>query len=40
MVMPRDDRGITVVLRVTYRTVEEICLDSFAITQSAADRPN
>ncbi len=25
VVTPRDDRGVTIVLRVTYRTLEQLC---------------
>ena len=40
MVTPRDDRGVTVVLRVTYRTIEQIILDQSALTESTAIRSN
>lgn len=40
MVTPRDDRGVTVVLRVTYRSIEQICLDQGALTRSVAIRPS
>lgn len=40
MVTPRDDRGVTVVLRVTYRTIEQIILDQGALTESTAIRSN
>ena len=40
MVAPRDDRDVTVVVRVTYRTLEQICEDLFAVTTSEAVRPN
>lgn len=40
MVTPRDDRGVTVVLRVTYRSIEQICLDEGALTRSVAARPS
>ena len=34
VVTPRDDRGVTIVLHVRYRTLEEICTDSAAVTRS------
>jgi hypothetical protein len=33
---PRDDRGVTIVLRARYRTLEEICTDAAADTRSLA----
>ncbi len=40
VVTPRDDRGVTIVIRVTYRTLEEICLDlgPLSYTGAAASR--
>jgi len=40
MVAPASDADVTVVLRVTYRTLAEIVDDLCAVTQSAANRPN
>ncbi|HEU5287266.1 MAG TPA: hypothetical protein VFV20_02590 [Candidatus Limnocylindria bacterium] len=36
VVTPRDDRGVTIVLRARYRTLEEICTDGGADTRSLA----
>ncbi len=36
IVTPRDDRGVTIVLRARYRTLEEICADGAADTRSIA----
>ena len=36
VVTPRDDRGVTIVLRVTYHTIEQLCGDMFAETASEA----
>jgi hypothetical protein len=36
IVTPREDRGVTIVIRATYRTLEEICLDLVAVTESSA----
>lgn len=40
MVTPLEDRDVTVVVRVTYRTLEQICLDLGTVTESAAARTN
>jgi len=40
MVTPASDDDVTVVLRVTYRTLADIVDDLCAVTQSAAIRPN
>jgi hypothetical protein len=40
MVTPASDADVTVVVRVTYRTLVEICDDVFGTTESAAVRPN
>ena len=40
MVTPSEDDGVTIVLRVTYRTLEEIILDVHAVTESGTRRPN
>ena len=40
MVTPASDADVTVVVRVTYRTLVEICDDVFGTTQSAAVRTN
>jgi hypothetical protein len=40
MVTPLEDRDVTVVVRVTYRTLEQICLDLGTLTESAAVRTN
>ena len=40
MVTPASDADVTVVVRVTCRTLVEICDDIFAVTESAAVRPN
>jgi hypothetical protein len=40
MVAPTSDADVTVVLRVTYRTLAEIIDDLCAVTQSAANKPN
>jgi hypothetical protein len=40
MVTPASDADVTVVVRVTYRTLVEICDDMFGVTESAAVRPN
>lgn len=40
MVTPASDADVTVVVRVTYRTLVEICDDIFGVTESAAVRPN
>jgi hypothetical protein len=37
VVTPRDDRGVTIVLRVTYRTLAQICDDVFAVSDSRVD---
>jgi hypothetical protein len=39
VVTPREDRGVTVVLRATYRSLEEICLDQVAVTESGVGGP-
>ena len=36
VVTPREDPGVTIVLRVTYRTIEQICLDLASSTRSQA----
>ena len=36
VVAPRDDRGVTIVLRVTYRTLEQLCGEVCADTVSEA----
>ena len=40
MVTPSDDDGVTVMLKVTYRTLEEIILDVDAVTETGTRRPN
>jgi len=40
MVTPSEDDGVTIVLRVTYRTLEEIILDGHAVTETGTRRPN
>jgi hypothetical protein len=40
MVAPASDADVTVVLRVTYRTLAEIVDDLCAVTKSAASRPH
>ena len=40
MVAPTSDADVTVVLRVTYRTLAEIIDDRCAVTESAANRSN
>ena len=40
MVAPAPDADVTVVLRVTYRTLAEIVDDLCAVTESAAIRPH
>src|SRR3954464_13016737 len=40
MVTPASDADVTVVVRVTYRTLVEICDDLFGTTESAAVRAN
>ena len=40
MVTPASDADVTVVVRVTYRTLVEICDEVFGTTESAAVRPN
>ena len=40
MVAPASDDDVTVVLRVTYRTLADIVDDLCAVTESAAIRPN
>jgi len=40
MVAPTSDADVTVVLRVTYRTLADIIDDLCAVTQSAANKPN
>ena len=40
MVTPASDADVTVVVRVTYRTLVEICDDIFGVTESAAVRPH
>ena len=40
MVTPSEDDGVTIVLRVTYRTLEEIILDAHAVTETGTRRPN
>ena len=39
VVTPRDDRGVTLVLRVTYRTLEQLCGEVCAETTSEAVLP-
>lgn len=39
VVTPRDDRGVTIVIRARYRSLEEICLDRVAVTESAVGAP-
>ena len=34
VVTPRDDRGVTIVIRARYRSLEEICLDLVAVTET------
>ena len=36
VVAPRDDRGVTIVLRARYRNLEEICVGGAAATRSLA----
>ncbi len=36
VVTPRDGRGVTIVLRVTYRTLEQLCGETCAETASEA----
>lgn len=36
VVTPRDDRGVTIVLRARYLTLEELCADGASITRSIA----
>ncbi len=36
VVTPRDGRGVTIVLRVTYRTLEQLCGEICADTTSEA----
>jgi len=40
MVAPASDADVTVVVRVTYRTLVEICDEVFGTTESAAVRSN
>ena len=40
MVTPSEDDGVTIVLRVTYRTIEDIILDTHAVTETGTRRPN
>ena len=40
MVTPSEDDGVTIVLRVTYRTLEEIILGAHAVTETGTRRPN
>ena len=40
MVTLASDADVTVVVRVTYRTLVEICDDEFGTSESAAVRPN
>jgi hypothetical protein len=40
MVTPDEEDGVTVIVRVTYRTLEAIVLDLTAVTESRATRPN
>jgi hypothetical protein len=40
MVTPASDADVTVVVRVTYRTLVEIIEETFGTTESAAVRPN
>ena len=40
MVTPSEDDGVTIVLRVTYRTLEEIVLDAHAVTETGRRRAN
>ena len=40
MVTPSEDDGVTIVLRVTYRTLEDIILDGHAVTATGTRRPN
>lgn len=40
MVTPASDADVTVVVRVTYRTLVEIIDETFGTTESAAVRPN
>lgn len=39
VVTPRDDRGVTIVLRVTYRTLEQLCGEVCSETTSEAVVP-
>lgn len=39
VVTPRCDRGVTIVLRVTYRTLEQLCGDVCGETKSEAVLP-
>lgn len=39
VVTPRDDRGVTIVLRVTYRTLEQLCGEVCSETTSEAAVP-
>lgn len=39
VVTPRSDRGVTIVLRVTYRTLEQLCGDVCGETTSEAVLP-
>lgn len=39
VVTPRDDRGVTIVLRVTYRTLEQLCGEVCGETTSHAVMP-
>lgn len=40
MMTPSEDDGVTIVLRVTYRTLEDIVLDTHAVTETGTRRPN
>ena len=40
MVTPSEDDGVTVILRVTYRTLEDIIFDAHAVTETGTRRPN
>jgi hypothetical protein len=40
MVTPSEDDGVTIVLRVTYRSLVDIILDAHAVTETGPRRPN
>ncbi len=40
VVTPRADRGVTIVLRVTYRTIEQLCGEPCVETASGAMLPS